>query len=199
MVRSKVTAHERAQIAFGVYVQMRPRSLQRLHEQLVAVGVPISLATLKRYSRDYRWQEQLAGLEAEASHDRHQASVTQLLAMQDRHAQLARAVQGAGGSALEKLLRSDQRLATMRPGEIARLLELGLRTERSAVGESADRRDIATAVWNSVATEMVGLFKQINEETDAVARARLFARGVDRIVDQHLEALRHDGEDSHAH
>lgn len=86
----------------------------------------------------------------------------------------------------------------MRPGEIARLLELGLRAERSAVAESTDRRDIAVAIWNSVTTEMVSLFGQVNEEEDTEARARLFARGVDRIADQHLEALEQDSEDGHA-
>lgn len=169
-----------------------------VHEQLAAVGVHISLATLKRYSRDFRWQNQLAALEAEAAQNQQQQGVAQLLAMQQRHAQLARAAQGAGGSALQKLLQSAHRLATMRPGEIARLLELGLRAERSAVGESTDRRSIEVAVWNSVTTDVVSLFKEVNDEPEPEARARLFARGVDRIADQHLEALADEEEDRHA-
>lgn len=188
----RATTEERARIAFGLYVQLRPRSLKQLHDQLAAVGVQLSVATLKRYSKIFHWQEQLAALERDAADRQHTDGIAQLLAMQDRQAHLARAVQGAGGSALQKLLHSDNRLAAMRPAEIARLLELGLRAERTAVGGASERRDIATAVWNSVTTQIVRLFREVNDEPDAQARARLFARGVDRIVDQHLAALKQD-------
>jgi len=109
--------------------------------------------------------------------------------MLERHAQVARAVQGAGGSALQKLMSSDRRLAEMRPTEIARLLDLGLRAERAASGETADRRDIAVSIWNVLTSEIVQLFKEINEDPDPDARARRFARAVDRIVDEHLDHL----------
>jgi hypothetical protein len=114
--------------------------------------------------------------------------------MYERHAQLARAMQGAGGSALQKLMSSDARLADMRAPEIARLLELGLKAERHAVGESTDRREIALTTWNVVTTEMVGLFSEVNAEPDAEARARLFAHGVDRVVDRYLSELTDEGE-----
>ena len=162
----RLPARERAQIAFGLYIQLRPRSIARLHEQLAAIGVRISLATLKRYSTRFHWQKQVDELEEEAARGQREVGVAHLVAMQDRHAQLARAVQGAGGSALAKLVSSDQRLDDMRPGEIARLLELGLRAERRAVGEATDRRDIAVGIWNSVTVEMVGLFGQVQDEPD---------------------------------
>lgn len=105
---------------------------------------------------------------------------------------------GAGASALKKLMNSETRLGEMRAAEIARLLELGLKAERHALGESADRREMALATWNAVTTEMVKLFSEVNVESDPEARARLFAHGVDRIVDRHLAEVSDEREGSNA-
>jgi hypothetical protein len=169
------------------------RSLRRLHLQLRPLGVQISLPTLKRYSVQFNWQGQIADLDAETHQRQRQRHIEDFLAMYERHAQLARAMQGAGGSALQKLMSSEARLADMRAPEIARLLELGLKAERHAVGESTDRREIGLATWNAVTTEMVELFDQVNTEPDAEARARQFAHGVDRIVDRYLAELADEG------
>jgi hypothetical protein len=188
--RKTQAPNERARTSFLLYYQLGPeRSLRRLHQQLQALGVRISLATLKRYSRRFSWQQQVASLDAEAEQRRRERSLQQVATMLERHAQVARAVQGAGGSALQKLMSSDRRLAEMRPSEIARLLDLGLRAERTAFAETADRHEIAVAIWNVVISDIVRLFKKVNEEPDPGVRARLFARGVDRIVDEHLDHL----------
>jgi len=188
-------ACQRAEVAFALYHQMGPeRSLKRLHQQLRALGVHMSLVTLKRYSTRFRWQGRVAELDAEAAQRQRERGIEHILAMYDRHAQLARAVQGAGGSTLKKLMNSETRLAEMRAAEIARLLELGLKAERHAFGESSDRRETALATWNVVTTEMVKLFDEVNVEPDPEARARLFAHGVDRIVDGHLTELANERE-----
>jgi hypothetical protein len=194
MNRRQEAARERADLAFALYQQMgHERNLVRLYRRLQMLGVNISLATAKRYSARYRWQDELARLEAEATQQQHERSIQQSLAMYDRHAQLARAVQGVGGSALQRLMASDGRVSGMKPGEIARLLELGLKAERQALCESSDRREVGLAVWNTVTSEVVGLFSEVNTETEPEARARLFARGLDRIVDKHLIQLREEG------
>lgn len=95
-------------------------------------------------------------------------------------------MQGAAGSALQRLLANDARLAGLKPSDIARLIDLGLRAERSAVGVASDRRDIAIDVCNDVVIIIVRLFLDINEEPDARTRARLFARRLDRIIDERL-------------
>ncbi len=195
MNRRQESARDRAQIAFSLYYQMgHERSLRRLHLQLRSLGVQISLPTLKRYSVQFNWLGQIADLDAETHQRQRQHHIEDFLAMYERHAQLARAMQGAGGSALQKLMSSDARLAEMRAPEIARLLELGLKAERHAVGESTDRREIALTTWNVVTTEMVGLFSEVNAEPDPEARARLFAHGVDRVVDRYLSELTDEGE-----
>lgn len=185
--RSRKTAPERAEIIFSLYHQLGPeRSLRRLHWELQALGVRIGLATIKRYSVRFGWQRRADDLEAEAVRRQRERTIGDLLAMQDRHAQLARALQGAGGTALQKLMTSEPRLGKMSASDIARLVEAGLKAERHAVGEATDRREIAVETWNSVTTEMVAVFNEVNDDPDPVARARLFARGVDRAVDRYL-------------
>ncbi len=198
--RRNHTQAQRAEIAFALYHQLGPRrSLRRLHQQLQALGVRIGLATLKRYSARFDWQRSIAGLEAEAVHKQRERTLGDLLAMKERHAQLGRAMQGAGGSALRRLMNNEPRLAKMKAVDIARLVEVGLKAERSAVGESTDRREIGLATWNAVTTEMVELFNEVNTEPDTEARARLFAHGVDRVVDRHLAELADEGKTDGGH
>jgi hypothetical protein len=182
---------ERADIAFALYQQMGDqRSLGRLDQQLRALGVRISLATLKRWSARSRWQERVARLNSEAVQQLQSRGVQHVLAMYERHAQLARAVQGAGGTVLHKLMVNDRRLSEMRPSEIARLLDLGVRAERQAFSESTDRHEMALSIWNTVTTEIVELFNKVSSEPEPEARARLFARGLANIVDRHLAAVK---------
>src|SRR3990172_5273096 len=98
------TSRERAQIALALYFQKGPgRSLRKLHAQLRSLRVPISLATLKRYSVRFGWAQEIERLAAEARVHHQERGIEQVLAMNDRHAQLARALQGVGGSALQRL------------------------------------------------------------------------------------------------
>jgi hypothetical protein len=159
-----------------------------LHRQLTASGVSVCLSTLKRYSATFGWQERLSEFDVETRKRRLDRGVEDTLAMHDRHAQLARAVQGAAGSALQRLLNSDTRLAGLRPTEIARLIDLGLRAERSAVGNIVDRREIAVETWNEVVSSVVDIFSEINDEPDERVRARLFAKRLDKLVDRKLAA-----------
>ncbi len=196
--KSRVAGPERAEIVFALYYHMGPeRSLRHLHAQLRTLGIRIGLATLKRYSARFGWRRQIADLEAEAVERQRERTIGDLLAMRDRHAQLGRALQGAGGSALRNLMASEPRLAKMRAADIARLVEAGLKAERHAVAESTDRRDIALATWNSVTREVVALFQEVNGEPDPEARARQFARGVDRVVDRYLAEVSSDGGSTH--
>ncbi len=196
--RREDRTRQRADIAFALYVQTEDRrSLRHLHSQLQALGVGIGLATLKRYSTKYNWRSRIADLEATAVQRQREHLIGDLLAMRDRHAQLGRALQGAGGSALRNLMASEPRLAKMKAADIARLVEAGLKAERSAVGDATDRREIALATWNAVTTEMVAMFNEINGEPDPEARARQSARGVDRVVDRYLAEVSSDGGSTH--
>ena len=184
---------ERAQIAFGLYLQMGDtRSLQKLHRQLRALGVASSIATLKRWSARFNWRAQLAEHSTEASEELRRRNKEQRIGMEERHSQLARALQGAGGTALQNLLGSDARLASLKATDITRLLELGFRAERQVVGESTDRRDVILEAWNDVTEAVVPIFQAVNDEADPHVRARLFAHAIDRLVDERLAQVRNE-------
>lgn len=176
----------RAEVFFHIYKERRDRSLRALHADLAQSGISISLSTLKRYSIQFNWQARLNDLDAEARKQQREQDVADTMAMHDRHAQLGRAMQGAAGSALQRLLANDARLSGLKPTEIARLIDLGLRAERSAVGVSSDRREIGVSVWNDVVATVVQLFLEVNDEPEPRTRARLFARRIDRAVQQRL-------------
>ena len=138
MSRRADATREKADLFFFAYYQYGPdRSILRLYSDLKTMGVRISKSTLKRYSKKYRWQERIADLDTEARQQQNQRAVEGVLAMYKRHTQLGRAMQGAGGSALQQLLADAARLRGMKPGDITRLVESGLRAERSAVGASS--------------------------------------------------------------
>lgn len=193
--RRRQTQAQRADIVFALYYELQPqRSLRRLHQQLRVLGVRIGVATLKRYSARFDWQRRISGLETEAIQRQRERALGDLVAMHDRHAQLGRALQGVGGSALRELMNNEPRLARMKGSDISRLVEVGLRAERSAVGEATDRRAISLEIWNAVTTEMVALFNEVNSEPESEARASQFARAVDRLVDTHLaEVTKEEG------
>ena len=150
----------------------------------------VSLPTIKRYSATFEWRNKVAEV-ASAARARNKATATaSVIAMQERHTQLARAMQGAGGSALQRLLANDTRLAGLKPGDIARLIDLGLKSERYALGATTDRREIAIEICNDLVVDLVAVFRDLNDEPEARMRARLFARNVDRLVTDRLEALK---------
>ncbi len=195
MSRRADAIRRKAELIFAVYYEGGPdRSIRRLHSDLKTMGVSISLATLKRYSNKYRWQQRIAELDAEARHQQNQRSVEGVLAMNQRHTQLAQALQGAAGSALRQLLANESRLGGLKASDIVRLLDLGLRAERNAVGASSDRRGIAIETWNTVTNNVVQIFTEINQEPDPDIRAQRFALRIDRLGDERLAEVAEQGD-----
>ena len=195
MSRRADAAREKADLFFFVYYQYGPdRSIQRLHSDLKTMGVRISVATLKRYSKENGWQEHIRNLDAEARQQQSQRAVQDEVAMNKRQTQLARALLGAGGAALQQLLADAVRLRGMKVGDIVLLIDSGLRAERSAVGASSDRREIAVETWNDVVTSVVQLFTEINHEPDPDNRAQRFALRIDRLVDARLAEVSEKGD-----
>jgi hypothetical protein len=167
------SAAHRETLLFSVYeAQGTARSLTQLHRHLRELGLDISLPTLKRYSARYRWQERLKGIADETRTRRHEQTVAETLQVLDRHGQLARALQAAGGSALQHLITNQGRLAGLSPNDIARLLELGLRTEAQASSLVASRRELAFSLANVMTNAVASLFEDVNGEADPEHRAR---------------------------
>ena len=182
------TAAAKADLVFSVYVtQGVGRSLARVHEALASAGVRISLATLKRYSTRFRWVNRTAELDAEVSSTRRGSHLGEVLAMRERHAQIARAMQAAGGNALQQLMSDPDRLQELDATAITRLLDSGLKAEREAVSDAVGRREAALQLANLITGELVEALRDANEEPDAERRLRLLAEAVDRIVSTSLK------------
>lgn len=180
----------RANMAYALYVSLGPgRTLAALAEALKAAGVPISLSTLKRYSTQFHWSERLAEAGARAAAQQDQHAVDDMAAILARHRDFARAMTGAGGEGLSRLLKDPQRLAAMKPTEIVNLLLAGMRLELEATSASVDRKDVALSFANLVTTKVVELYQEIASEPDPELRAQQFAVGLDALVDQHLISL----------
>jgi len=180
---------QRSQLLFAFYFELGPeRSLASLVDHLTTLGIHFSLSTLKRYSSRDRWAERVMELDARAARRLDGGNLRTKLALHDRQAQRARALQGAGGAALQQLITDTARIREMKPADIARLLELGMRAEREASHQSGDRRRLALAMANLVTEEVVALFERVNTVTDEGSRARAFADGLDALVDEHLKA-----------
>ena len=185
---------DRSEILFGLHVELGPaRSLKLLHERLSTLGATVSLATLKRYSARFDWQARLAELAAESSGRRREGAIEQMSQVNERHLQLARALLGAGGTALQRLLGSEVRLASLKPNDIARLLDLGLRAERQTMMLEVDRKQVGIAIWNDVLTNVVELYRAANEVEDPLERTSRFADGLDALVQDRLDALEKEG------
>jgi hypothetical protein len=106
--------------------------------------------------------------------------------MLERHIQISRGLQGAAGSGLQRLLADPSRLANLKEADIVRLLDLGIRTERQALGLVSDRREVMASLANLLTTRVVQLFQDANAEPSPERRARIFAAGVDALVSEFL-------------
>lgn len=185
------SSRARADVLFVLYQQAGPaRSLVGLHEQAAALGLNVSVSTLKRYSKQFGWQERLEAIDrAAAEHDDERAAEAVRL-MNERQAQLGRSLQGVAATALQSYVRDRGQLDEVRPGEVARLAEAGTKLERLALGEATERQEVVVTVWNVVVRELVPLFASVNALSAPDERAAAFARGLDELVDQHLASGR---------
>lgn len=168
------------------------RSLVRVQELCTAIApesVP-SLRTLKGWSTQFEWVKDAEAFDARRSAQNTEVLLQDTFDIDRRHGQVGRALQqlallGLNKAAPEqggvRVLGSD-----VRPGDIARLAEAGVRIERLAAGLATERTEVLVQVWNAITVQVVELFLTVNGIVDENARAVRFAEGIDRIVDDQL-------------
>jgi hypothetical protein len=133
----------RHRTAFNVYFELGPnRSIERLREELLREGtrygfrqVP-SLRTLYRWSKDFRWQLRLAGLEEEAREKDAEAHAKRVEEMRERHGKIGLALEQKGLDAIQGYLNG-----ALTPHAAILALKEGVRLEREAHGDAPLRRD----------------------------------------------------------
>lgn len=163
--------------------------MRALSRTLTSAGLRISTATLKRWSSRYDWRVRVVEFDREAAARTRDAALRDDVELRERHASLGRAAAGAAAKSLQHLLANDRRLTGMSAGDIARLLDLGLRVERDAVAVETDRVDVAVGVWNGAVREVVDLFIGTNSLPTPEARARRFGAGLDALAERHLTEI----------
>jgi hypothetical protein len=184
---------ERARFAFAVYSQLGPsRSLERLRDVLANGGVAIGIATLKRWSARYAWREHLDGLGHEADLRWRASGVRERVEMLERLGGLGRALQGAGGTALQRFMASPDRIDRVSARDITALIETGARLESGSVNEARTRAEIATEMANVLIVALVRIFDELNELQDADERRLRFAVSVDEAIQAFIHEHREE-------
>ena len=174
---------ERARLAFAVYAQLgASRSLEQLRRVLYDYGVEVGIATLKRWSTRFQWQEQLARIDESAELQLHSTTVRARVDMLERQGGLGRALQGVGGTALQSLMNSPGRVGDLSAREIVSLIDTGTRIEATTSSEARNRKDIATQMANQLLVALIHLFDDLNTATDPEERRQRFAAGLDDII-----------------
>ena len=120
--------------AFCKYRDMKPRSLQKVAEELTK-----SSALIRRWSAQDKWLERVAAWDDEQDRIARQAQIDEIKKMRKRHADLATAMLVKAAQALRRLP-EDEIKAT----DVSRMVETASKLERISrgdVGEVVEERD----------------------------------------------------------
>jgi hypothetical protein len=116
----------KAWFAFQTYLYLGPtRSLSKVVRELVAKRSYTK--QLERWSRQYSWVDRAEAWDRHIDETRQKEYIGAIKEMAQRQAQLGRELQDKAREALQKL-----DVSTLKPAEVAKLLDLGVKIERSS-------------------------------------------------------------------
>jgi hypothetical protein len=156
------------------------RSLMKLKRHLAAIGLSVSMTTLKDYSAKYGWQDRMRELDARQADARQLTHDSTVARMNERQANMGAAMQTVAGRGLAMIA---DNAGAMTPGDVARLADIGVKLERLALGEATTRSEIEVTVYNTIIQQIAALFINVNAMDSPDDRTRTFADGVDGIID----------------
>ncbi len=122
------------QDAFSYYFSL---GAERSYEK-VASHYGVTKRAITRFALRDHWQERLGEAERQAREEADQKAAKSLEAMNERHLQAARLLQGKAIEALRQM-------GLDRPISAVKALELGIRTERLIRGEPSERAELDVA------------------------------------------------------
>lgn len=161
----ETTAHRNA---FSAYWELgADRSIERLRAYLAEERRAPSLRSLYKWSSEFRWQDRINKLEAEARREEDELRIAAIREMYERHAREALLLQQRG---TEWLANMDG--TRLKPDTAIRAVVEGVRMERLAKGEPTDRKEIQGEL--SIRTRIEAL---ADEELDRLLA--LVERGVE--------------------
>lgn len=174
------------EVYFALYAGLGAgRSLNGVLDLCRAAGVKApGVSTINGWSQRYGWLERVREYEESLRQASATEVVDSLAAMNDRQANLGRALQAAAALGLANMRQADPRLLNLKPEGMATLAKEGARLERLALGEATERTEIISRLANIVIVEIAVLFDRINgtDTPEAQRRRADFAFGVDAIM-----------------
>jgi len=177
-----------AYVAGGVGKRVYP-----LHEfltDLQAVGIDVSLGTLKRDSTESAWQARAKSAwrtqQAEQIPELHRA----VRAAELRCSRIAGTLLDVGGRALQEILDDEDRISALHPAFIARFLDLGVRVDRQTAETVQSLHDLTVDIWNDVLLSVVRIFLEINVDPIPESRAASFGELLDALATDRIRAAR---------
>ena len=180
-------AKQRAEGFFYVYYLLgSERTLKKVAEYGSQLGAKISASTLMRWSQRFGWQQRILELDAKLQEARDKDAVEQVRQMNDRQAELGRAMQTIGVTTFKKLLDSKK---AVKAETAALLAKEGIKIERLAMGESTSRDELVQTM-NSYTMRLAAIFLEVNEISDPEERKRAFAEKADSIVEGEMRLLK---------
>jgi hypothetical protein len=159
----------RAYRFFSEYRSMGPdRSLIKLREQAKVGGRSVSVRLLERWSAKWRWVMRSQRYDDHLEYQDRLQQEKERREMHKRHAKMGMLAQSFAVRKLEKLSnRIEQDEEHVSPGEVARILDVGVKVERLARGEPTDSHavEVGGSQENPVAVNLKVLS---NKELDAL-------------------------------
>lgn len=183
---NQATVQQKADALFAIYLTMgTERSLEGLLDLCTNAGLKTSISTLKNYSTEFNWQQRLSQAQSVAQSQQITKDAEAINHMNERQAQLGRALQGISGNGLTQLQYDmQQQNIILGSRDIVALADVGVKLERLARGEATTRQDVMSQVLRPVIINMVNLFQTVNKIDDPRERVREFGVGADYILEQ---------------
>lgn len=177
----------RADAYFNIYYEYgAERSLAKLHEYLGAVGVKISKTTLETYSKKFDWQVEVAKRDTQLNEIKRKVQNESILAMEERHIELSRAIQNIFAGGLKYYLEAlkNNQLERIPLETITRSLKDAVAIERTARGEPVERRELQIHIMNMWIMTVTQIFISVNDYPTPQMRLTEFGTRLQQFVDQ---------------
>jgi hypothetical protein len=155
----------RAYRFFSEYRSMGPdRSLVKLRERAKAGGRSVSVRLLERWSAKMRWVMRSQRYDDYLEYQDRMQQEKERREMHKRHAKMGMLAQSFAVRKLEKLSnRIEQDEEHVSPGEVARILDVGVKVERLARGESTESHELSGPGGGPVKLDLAETLKRIDE------------------------------------
>ena len=151
--------------AYHHFCLYRDMALARSLRQMANVsGCTSQRRQLNRWSTRWRWVERCGQYDDYLEHQARLQTEKERREMHKRHAKMGMLAQTFAVRKLEKMAsRIEQDEERVSPGEVARILEIGVKVERLARGEPTDSHEVSGPSGGPLKLDLMETLKRIDE------------------------------------